>query len=386
QHQRQKNGEQTKNRMRARLLNGYWCFAAPPGYKFQKVRGHGNLLVRDEPLASIYQEALEGFASGRFDTQAEVKRFLESQSVYTDGKKGGVVRFEDVIRLLTRPHYAGYIERPDWDVSLRKGHHEVIISLETYERIQERIKEGARVPARRDINTDFPLRGFVTCADCDNPLTACWSRSKTGKKHPYYMCFTKGCESYRKSIRRDALEGDFEALLKTLRPSRKLFHYFSVIFRREWELRADQMQEVKRLLRSDILKIDGQIEKLVDHIVDAESETAAAAYERWISKLEREKLIKEDKIATSTQPQRSFRDVFELAFGFLSSPWKIWESDGLAAKRTVLKLAFEDRLPYCRKTGLRTPKTTLAFKVLAGNGRTECEMAGGMGFEPTIPF
>ena len=27
QHQRQKNGEQTKNRMRARVMNGYWCLS-----------------------------------------------------------------------------------------------------------------------------------------------------------------------------------------------------------------------------------------------------------------------------------------------------------------------------------------------------------------------
>jgi DNA invertase Pin-like site-specific DNA recombinase len=31
QHQRQKNGEQTKNRMRARAMNGYWVFPAPVG-------------------------------------------------------------------------------------------------------------------------------------------------------------------------------------------------------------------------------------------------------------------------------------------------------------------------------------------------------------------
>lgn len=33
QHQRQKNGEQTKNRMRARVMNGYWVFHAPPGFR-----------------------------------------------------------------------------------------------------------------------------------------------------------------------------------------------------------------------------------------------------------------------------------------------------------------------------------------------------------------
>ncbi|MEE4538259.1 MAG: recombinase family protein [Erythrobacter sp.] len=69
QHQRQKNGEQTVNRMRARLINGYWPFQAPIGYRFEAKSGHGKILVRDEPIASILQEALEGYACGRFQTQ-----------------------------------------------------------------------------------------------------------------------------------------------------------------------------------------------------------------------------------------------------------------------------------------------------------------------------
>lgn len=50
QHQRQKNSEQTKNRMRGRAMNGYWPFRAAPGLKYERISGHGNLLVRDEPL------------------------------------------------------------------------------------------------------------------------------------------------------------------------------------------------------------------------------------------------------------------------------------------------------------------------------------------------
>lgn len=120
QHQRQHNGEQTKNRMRARAQNGYWCFSAPSGYRYVKQPGGGKVLVRDEPIASIIQTALEGFASGRFETQAEVKRYLESQPDFPKDKRG-FVRYEEVVRLLTRLHYAGYIEVPNWGVSMRKA-------------------------------------------------------------------------------------------------------------------------------------------------------------------------------------------------------------------------------------------------------------------------
>ena len=76
QHQRQKNTEQVINRMQARMMNGYWVFFHPIGYRYERVSGHGKMLVRDEPLASIITEVLEGYARGRFETQAEVKRFL----------------------------------------------------------------------------------------------------------------------------------------------------------------------------------------------------------------------------------------------------------------------------------------------------------------------
>ena len=38
QHQRQKSREQVQNRMRARLLSGYWCFKAPIGYIYKSAR------------------------------------------------------------------------------------------------------------------------------------------------------------------------------------------------------------------------------------------------------------------------------------------------------------------------------------------------------------
>lgn len=38
QHQRKKNAEQTVNRMKARIMNGFWVFQAPVSYVYQKTR------------------------------------------------------------------------------------------------------------------------------------------------------------------------------------------------------------------------------------------------------------------------------------------------------------------------------------------------------------
>ncbi len=386
QHQRQKNGEQTTHRMRARLMNGYWVFSAPLGMKYEKTPGHGKLLVRDEPIASYIQEGLEGFASGRFETQGEVKRFFESCPEFPKDFADGTIRFERVARILRRVHYAGYVDKPEWNVSLRKGHHDGLVSMETWQAVQDRIDGDKRAPVRKDINADFPLRGFVCCNDCGNPLTANWSKSKTGKKHPYYLCFTKGCDSHRKSIRRDELEGAFGEYLKVLEPSETLIALTKAMFKNAWDQRTAQAQAGLTALKRDVTKIERQIEGLLDRIIEASLPSVITAYEKRLAKLEREKLVSQEKLSKRAEPAHSFDHLFELACQFLANPWKLWDSGQLTLQRTVLKLAFAERIAYCRKTGLRTPQTTLPFKVLAGVQGQKGGMAETKGFEPSIPF
>ena len=382
QHQSRKNAEQTLNRMQARCWNGYWVFQPPVGYKYKKIKGQGKVLVRNEPLASIVQEALEGFASGRFDTQVEVKRFLESQPDYPKDLPDGQIRNQRIAELLSRVIYAGYIEVPNWDIPLREGHHKGLIALETYQKIQERLKGGVKVSARKDINADFPLRGFVLCGDCEKPLTACWSKSRTGKKHPYYLCFNRGCESHRKSIPRDKLESEFETLLHALKPTENLFKMTKDMFRDIWNQRLAQAESLKTSMKREAIKIEKQIEQLVDRIVESASPTAISAYEQRIARLEKDKLVAAEKLKNGVGPKAPFDEMFELAFKFLSNPWKLWESDRLEDKKTVLKLAFSHRLPYHRKEGFRTPKTSIPFKVLGDVRLGKCEMARPGGFEP----
>ncbi|SMX30815.1 recombinase family protein [Octadecabacter ascidiaceicola] len=250
--ERKQNGRQVSQKMKARLESGYWVFAAPQGYTYERVAGHGKLLVRDEPVASIIQEALEGFAAGRFETQSEVKYFLEQQPAFPKDTPSGAIRYEKIIRLMSRIAYTGHVEYSDWDVSLRKGHHQPIISMETFDAIQQRLKEGSRPPFRKDISADFPLRGFITCDDCGTSLTSCWSTSKSGAKHPYYLCHSKGCESYRKSIRRDVIEGAFAGLIKDLQPTEGLFAVTKRMFKDAWGNDSNRRMPIKMFCEHNV--------------------------------------------------------------------------------------------------------------------------------------
>ena len=373
QHQREKNGEQVRNRMRARITSGYWCFKAPVGYRYERVAGHGNLLVRDEPLASIIQEALEGYAEGRFSSQAEVKRFLEAQPEYPKDLPNGEIRMQRVSELLSRSTYAGYIEVPRWGITLRKGHHEGLIDLPTWQKIQDRREARNLKPFRKDIAEDFPMRGYVNCADCDNPMTSCWSKGSK-KRYAYYLCDTKGCVSYRKSIPRSQIEEGFSDILKTLQPNKSLIDVAKAMFRDLWDARLANARACERALQRQLDDVIKQSDALLERIVEATSAPVIAAYEKKIEKLEREKLVLAEKLANLEPPTGRFEQTFELAWAFLSNPWKIWDFDNLTLRRTVLKLAFSKPLTYDRNEGYRTPITSLPFKALGEFEDSLCKM------------
>ncbi|MBL4807005.1 MAG: recombinase zinc beta ribbon domain-containing protein, partial [Rhodobacteraceae bacterium] len=382
--ERKQNSRQVKQKMGQRVKGGYAVFQAPIGYRYEDVAGHGKLYVRDEPVASIIQEGLEGFASGRFQAQVEVKRFFESQPLFPKDLNGTKVRQQKVSNILSRPIYAGYIDNPKWGISLRKGQHEALISLETFQKTQDRRKSQSKAPARKDINKDFPLRGAVDCADCNNPYTACWSTSSTGVKHPYYLCKTKGCESHRKSIRRDVLEGAFEELLRSMKPSKGLFEIMKSMFSDAWEQRKTQMDVGKDELRKQKLLLDGQIESTLDKTMILTNATAVSALEKRIGDLESKKLVLDEKLQNFGQPVHSFSEMFELSLKFIANPWNIWASGQLSLKRTVLRLAFSERIAYSRKTGLRTPQVSVPFEFF-GVSTKKYEMVHPTRFERVTP-
>lgn len=379
--EREQNGRQVVQKMTARVERGYWVFHPPVGYRYEKDKVHGKILVRDEPVASIVAEALEGFANGRFASQYEVKRFLEAQPEFPKSGASGYVHPSKVKDMLQRVVYAGYVEAPMWGVSLRKGHHEPLISFATYERLQSVLSGKVYAPARKDISEDFPLRGFVACDDCGEPMTSCWSKGRN-MHYAYYLCDTPTCPSRRKSIPRAKIEDGAEALLRRLQPARQVFTLAKVMFIDAWDMRLARARNEQMALQAQIRELETQIDTILDRIVETSSPKVMKAFEDRIESLERQKIRLAEQAAQSVPPDGQAERFIEPLLGFLASPWNIYEKGSIALKRTVLKLAFADPLRYSRKTGYRTAKTTFPFKVLAEFSTPKCGMVGPEGLEP----
>ena len=323
-HQREKNAEQVKNRMRARVQNGYWVAPPPVGYHYKSVKGHGKMLVRREPQASIVQEALESFASGRLETQTEVRGFLESYPAFPRGRDGRV-HYQRIHAMLTHPLYAGRITLPRWGIHNLPGKHEALISYETFQKVQARLNAGAKAPARKDLREDFPLRNFVTCSGCGEALTSGWTKGRS-KYYGCYLCHRKTCSEYGKAIKKDAVEGDFEELLQSLRPSKELFKLCRAVFRDLYAERVTKVDQHSAALRAELTQIERKTDNLLDRIVDAESGSVIAAYEKRIKVLEENKIVLEERLANCGRALPDFDRSFRTAFDFLQNQHKLWVS------------------------------------------------------------
>lgn len=204
--ERKQNSRQVAQKMRARMQNGYWIHNAPIGYRYKTVKGHGKVLIRDEPTASVVIEAFEGYASGRFESLSEIKRFFETYPDFPRNKQG-LVRQQKVTEIITNPIYTGFICSQRYGLDWLKGHHESLISLDTFDKVQERRNGRPVIPMRKNIGDGFVLRGFVTCGDCGTPLRSSWTKGRR-ERYAYYLCQTKTCDSYGISIPRDTIESD----------------------------------------------------------------------------------------------------------------------------------------------------------------------------------
>ena len=379
--ERKQNRRQVIQKMKARVHAGYYLFAPVYGYVYAKVAGHGKMLVPDGDRAKIVRDCFEGLASGRFQSASEVKRHLEEVSDLPRNKHGEI-RWTFVTETLRRSLYAGLISVERWNIENIPGKHEPLISYETWSRAQEVLDGRVLAPARKDISEDFPLRGFILCADCGKPLCACWSKSKTGPRHPYYLCVQKTCPSKRKSIRRADVEEPFEEALRTLRPTEKLFRICRKMFRDAWELRRHDSLQTTSRLKDEAQELQTRIDRVVDRLLEAETDTVVSAYETRIERMQHDKRLIENRIKNAGKPSASFEETFELAMRFLSNPWKIWDMGHLGLRRTVLRLAFLEPVTYCRKEGLRTLKTAIPFSMLAEFSAVKCGVVEPRGIEP----
>jgi len=137
-------------------------------------------------------------------------------------------------------------------------------------------------------------------------------------------------------------------LFKALTPSRKLVGLVREVVDVVLEQRSTQFETIKTSLQKELKVFEKAIDDLLDRIVETTNASVISVYENRIAKLERQKLVTAEKLSKTTQPKLQKREFIELSLQVLANPWKLWGSGNLLHQKMLLRLAFDDRLTYCR--------------------------------------
>ncbi len=297
-------------------------------------------------------------------------------------------------RFLVSPNWKLFLQNMGIDPALALTHAQlppdlfnrdgVSLSPQEYFRFWYGVEQATNAQEELPLLLAQHLRGFVTCGCCGGSMTGYWAKGRSAH-YGYYMCFQKDCKDYRKSTRKEKVEAEFEGIVKDLKPSDALFKLSLKIFRDLWERRVSMRQQDGKAIEAEMRKVDKQVEQLLDRIMEAENGTLITAYEKKLEKLEQQKIILSEKFATSDATLPCFDKAFRTAFEFLKNPHKLWLSERLEDKRTLLKLAFADRLPYDRNDGFRTAPIAQPIRALGDFRGGLKDMARPAGFEPAAP-
>ncbi|MEM6713172.1 MAG: hypothetical protein AAF590_12950 [Pseudomonadota bacterium] len=132
---------------------------------------------------------------------------------------------------------------------------------------------------------------------------------------------------YSKSIPPDKIEGEVGDILKTMQPMEGLINLATDMFKHVWEARRLQAADALAARKKKIDKIEHQIGKAIDQMMSLTNDAVINRFEQRITDLEKQKALLVEKQGQKPEPKAAFEEKLELALRFLSSPWKLWESE-----------------------------------------------------------
>ncbi len=368
--------EKTTLGMKEALKRGRWTFPAPLGYR-NVHRPDGSKTIEPDPeVAPLVRRAFELYAKG-VHSKREVLEQVTILGLRT--KLGNKMSPQSFGQMLKHPLYAGRIRNDKWGIDVQ-GDFEPIVDEHTFHRAQLAMRKAARTGEQRFRNNpDFPLRRFVRCGSCDNPLTGSWARSKTGKRYAYYHCHR--CRTT--SLRKEALEERFLELLDRLKPSKKNLQALKETVLLVWRRRKEELDEMRPLLEKELARLEEQKKRLVEAYV-YEQAIDQDTYRSELARIGQDLTLVRVEHHDNALDSLDVEAVLEFAEYVVLNARRLWEEFPLELRRRMQKVLFPEGLVWSNEA-FRTPVTCLFFSDL---DRPEIELekvVARTGFEPVLP-
>jgi site-specific DNA recombinase len=374
--------QRCSNGMLARLRQGIYPWKPPIGYKPLGAKKRGEKKTepdpRDEVAFPIIQRGLKEFADGKFASQVEFAKTMDSWGLREARGKKTTPQMAFMILSRYLNFYAGILIDPETCEEIL-GLHEPMITKEDIYRIKLVLSGKGRITGYDRYNPDFPLRRTITCAHCGGWLTGSAPRGNGGS-YFYYHCINKDCSHYGKGNAKKDVEAAFIKYLEKITPKAKLLEVFEKSVIREWEDKGRSFnldaEKYEKLLAALTLKKSKIRDLLEGGIYSPED-----GRERLAS-VENQIIATKVSLSESRIEQFDVEAAVTYATNFIQNLGRQWFDLSPRLRPRFQKLLFPEGIPYSRLTGFGTAKLGLIYEINHQTSGDLSQVVDPTGFEP----
>jgi site-specific DNA recombinase len=369
--------------MKSKFRKGEWLSRVPQGYDIVKGNGERKIVLNEvgKKIKKAWDWKLKG-----------MKNEVIAERLANMGVK---MYKQQIYKIFKNPFYCGLIAHGMLDGKVVEGKQEKMISQEVFYKIHALRMASTKygVPHKKE-NDQLPLKVFVKCGDCNEPLTGYIVKKKNLY---YYKCRTKGCKCNKNATDMHTI---FMNELAKLKVDEDFLNAISVQL--EYAYYANNKENIEKEIRYNKRLTELKIEMdRLDEKYYIKEEINKEKYDNFIVKFmnEEKEICKnlEDCSISISNLQEKIKEAGELG----SKLPLLWEDSDLSEKETLQKLVFPEGLCFNKKLqAFRTPKTNEVFSVIAHlSGDLEVKTKGlnvtknikslfaeRAGFEPAIPL
>jgi DNA invertase Pin-like site-specific DNA recombinase len=265
--------ENIKRGQRESILRGAHVGGIPPfGFKSVK-EGDKYRLVADEVKAPIIKHVFEEYARGA--TKKQIIADLSARGMLTTtGKPLTLASLQSALR------NTKYIGKYYFGEELVEGACDALIDEATFNKVQEMLDRRSHGKNAKKVRQEYLLHGKAFCGHCGASLVGDAGTSRHGNVHHYYACGNrkkhKSCN--KKNEKKDFLEWYVveQTVEYILTPERINDIAERIVAEYQNEFNYTRVKELERKVK----KISGEVDKLVDSILEMPQKAAAKIGER----------------------------------------------------------------------------------------------------------
>ncbi len=368
--------------MKSKYNKGEWLSNPPQGYDIVRTNGERKIVLNEQgkKLKKAWEWKLKG---------------MKNEEIVVKLEKLGVKMYkQQIYKIFKNPFYCGLIAHGMLDGKVVEGKHEKMVSQEVFFQIHKIRESSTRfaVPHKKE-NEAIPLKVFISCADCGEPMTGYIVKKKNLY---YYKCRKKGCKCNKSA--KDMHKYFLEELAKY---SVKKDLMTAIAFELEhayYEKNKDNSDKEKEFSKQ-LNEVKANIE-ILDKKFYIKEEMTKEKYTKMVFELEEQeaKIIKELEQCSHSISNLNEK-IVEAAELCLKLP-EIWENGSFSTKEELQKLIFPEGLAYDKKLqAFRTGKVNEAIVEIARLSGDLSKMTKGLkvpknsksllavreGFEPSVP-